>query len=52
VTETGQARGEAAGVAGDDLMLDPDAQRYETALRTLLGAVEAMENGPQPGDHA
>jgi hypothetical protein len=35
---------------------DPDVERYEIALRTLLGAVEAVEDGagqpptePEPG---
>jgi hypothetical protein len=28
---------------------DPDAERYETALRSLLGAVEALEQGEEQG---
>ncbi len=31
---------------------DPDAQRYEVGLRNLLGAVEALEDGSRPDDHA
>jgi len=37
-------------------LLDPDAEayadaeRYEVSLRTLLGAIEAVEDGPEP-DH-
>ena len=27
-----------------------DAERYEVSLRTLLGAIEAVEDGPEP-DH-
>ena len=31
------------------MLLDPDAERYEVSLRTLLGAVEAVEGAP-PSD--
>lgn len=33
-------------------LLDPDAERYEVSLRTLLGAVEAVADGSHPGEHA
>ena len=29
--------------SGDAWQLDPDGERYEVSLRTLLGAVEAVE---------
>jgi hypothetical protein len=35
--------GEEADALADEWMLHPDAQRYEVRLRTLLGAVEAVE---------
>jgi hypothetical protein len=35
--------GEEADAIADEWMLHPDAQRYEVRLRTLLGAVEAVE---------
>ncbi len=33
-----------ADALADEWMLHPDAQRYEVRLRTLLGAVEAVED--------
>ena len=37
---------EAAGVPIEQWLSDPaDDQRYESALRSLLGAVEALEDG-------
>jgi hypothetical protein len=47
----GQPGGEpGGGPAGE--WPDPDAERYEIALRTLLGAVEALEDGggQRPGE--
>jgi hypothetical protein len=35
---------EEADALADEWMLHPDAQRYEVRLRTLLGAVEAVED--------
>jgi hypothetical protein len=35
---------EADGVLADEWMFDPDGQRYVVSLRTLLGAIEAMED--------
>ena len=35
--------GEEADALADEWMLHPDAQRYDVRLRTLLGAVEAVE---------
>ena len=53
LAETSQPDEEAAiGVPIDEWLVDPaDAQRYEVALRSLLGAVEALEDGSGPGDH-
>jgi hypothetical protein len=34
---------ESGGPPTVEWLLDPDAQRYEVGLRTLLGAVEAVE---------
>ena len=30
-------------------LLDPDAERYEASLHSLLGAVETLESGSRPG---
>jgi hypothetical protein len=51
LAETGQPEEEAARVPMTEWLLDPaDAQRDEISLRSLLGAVEAMEDGSRPGD--
>jgi hypothetical protein len=48
--ETGQPEEEAAGVPIDEWLSDPaDDQRYEVGLRSLLDAVEALEDGSGPG---
>jgi hypothetical protein len=48
--ETGQPEEEALGLPIGEWLFDPvDAQRYEVGLRTLLGAVEALEAGSGPG---
>ena len=48
--ETGQPEEEAVGVPIDEWLSDPaDAQRYEINLRSLLSAVEALEDGSGPG---
>ncbi len=40
---------EDLGVPIDEWLSDPaDAQRYEASLRSLLGAVEALEDGSGP----
>lgn len=50
LAETSQPE-EAFGVPIDQWQFDPtDAQRYEVGLRSLLGAVEALE--VRPGDHS
>ena len=43
--ETGQPEQDTGG------LFDPDAERYEVSLRTLLGAIEAMEDGSHPDHH-
>jgi hypothetical protein len=52
LAKTGQPEEEAVGVPIDEWLVDPaDAQRYEVGLRSLLGAVEDLEDGFGPGDH-
>ena len=41
---TSQPEEEASSLPVGEQMFDPDAQRYEVQLRTLLGAVEALED--------
>jgi hypothetical protein len=51
LVETSQPEQEAVGVPIDEWLSDPaDDQRYEVALRSLLGAVEALEDGSGPGN--
>jgi hypothetical protein len=46
LVETSQPEEETVGVPIDEWLFDPaDAQRYEIGLRTILGAVEALEDG-------
>ena len=48
--ETSQREEEAAGVPIDEWLSDPaDDQRYEVGLRSLLDAVEDLEDGSGPG---
>ena len=52
LVETNQPEEEAVGVPIDEWLVDPvDAERYEVGLRSLLGAVEALEDGSSPGDY-
>ena len=51
VAETSLPEEQADGVPGDEWPLDPDVQRYEVGLQTLLGAVEALEDASGPGGH-
>ena len=47
--ETSQSWEEAVAVPIDQWLSDPaDDQRYEASLRSLLGAVEALEDGLGP----
>jgi hypothetical protein len=49
LVQTSQPWEEAVGVPIDEWLSDPaDDQRYEASLRSLLGAVEAMEDGSGP----
>jgi hypothetical protein len=50
MAETSQPEPEAGGVLTIESLLDEDAQRYEVGLRSLLGAVEAVEDGARSGD--
>jgi hypothetical protein len=46
LAETGQPEEDAVDVPIDEWLVDPeDEQRYEVGLRSLLGAVEALEGG-------
>ena len=50
--EADQPEEEAVGVPIDEWLSDPaDDQRYEVALRSLLGAVEALEDGSGSRGH-
>ena len=50
LVETSQSEEEAVSVPIDEWLVDPaDAERYEVALRSLLGAVEALEDGSGHG---
>jgi hypothetical protein len=52
LAETSQPWEEAVRVPIDEWLSDPaDDQRYEAGLRSLLGAVEALEDDSVPGDH-
>ena len=49
LAETSQPEEEAVGVPIDEWLSDPsDAPRYEASLRSLLGAVEALERRLRP----
>jgi hypothetical protein len=51
LAETSQPEEEAVSVPIDEWLSDPaDARHYEASLRSLLGAVEALEDasGPRP----
>lgn len=50
IVETSEPEVDADGVPTVESLLDPDAQRYEIGLRTLLGAVETLEYGSRGGD--
>jgi hypothetical protein len=52
LAETSQPYEEAVALPIDEWLSDPaDDQRYEISLRSLLGAVEAVEDGLGPGHH-
>jgi hypothetical protein len=50
IVETSEPEVDADGVPAVEWLLDPDAQRYEVGLHSLLGAVQALENGSLGGD--
>ena len=53
LAETSQPEVEVEGVPTAEWHARPgSAERYEVYLRTLLGAVEALQDGSRPGDHA
>jgi hypothetical protein len=43
IVETSEPELDADGVPAVEWLLDPDAQRYEIGLHSLLGAVETLE---------
>jgi hypothetical protein len=49
VVETSEPEVDADGVPTVEWLLDPDVQRYEVGLHSLLGAVEALEHGSGVG---
>jgi hypothetical protein len=51
LAETSQPEEQADGTPGDEWPPDPDDQRYDVVLHTLLGAVEALEDASGPGGH-
>jgi len=51
LAETSLPEEQADGVPGDEWPSDPDVQRYDVVLRSLLGAVEALEDASGPGGH-
>jgi hypothetical protein len=49
LAETSQPEEEAVSVPIDEWLSDPaDGQRYEASLRTLLGAVDVLEDASGP----
>jgi len=50
LAETGRPEQDTGGAPAAEELPDPDAERYEISLRSLLGAIEAMEDGSHP-DH-
>jgi hypothetical protein len=52
LAETSQPEEEAVSLPIDEWLSDPaDGQRYEASLRSLLGAVEVLEDASGPRDH-
>ena len=49
IVETSQPEADADGVPTIESLLDPYEQRYEIGLRSLLGAVETLEDGARGG---
>ena len=51
LAETSQPAEQADGMPDGESPPDPDDQRYDVVLHTLLGAVEALEDASGPGGH-
>jgi hypothetical protein len=52
IAETSQPEVDADGVPTVEWLLDPDVQRYEVGLHTLLGAIETLSYDSRPGDES
>ena len=50
IVETGQPEVDADGEPTAEWLLDPDVQRYEVGLHSLLSAVETLEHSSRGGD--
>jgi hypothetical protein len=50
LAETSQPEADADGAPTIESLLEQDDQRYELGLRSLLGAIEAVEDVFRPGD--
>ncbi len=50
MVETSPPEADAGPVPAIESLLDPDDERYEISLRSLLGAVETLEAGSRGGD--
>ena len=51
LAEAGLPEEQAGGMPGGEWPPDPDVERYDVVLGTLLGAVEALEDASGPGGH-
>jgi hypothetical protein len=51
LAEISRPEEQADSMPGDEWPPDPDVQRYEVTLRTLLGAIATLEDASDPGDH-
>jgi hypothetical protein len=49
--ETGQLEQDSGGAPVAAGLFDADTERYEVSLRTLLGAIEAVEDGSHTDHH-
>lgn len=45
LAEIGHGQQEVDDILASEGLRDPDAERYEVRLRSILGAIEALEDG-------